>query len=457
MPLKAKYQYTHFIYPFVVEEKKYYSFINSIITQDKVWTIKLHEQKNDNDLYNFFLPYMKRFLFPTLVWNNADIKDYKNMNIYKRSLVTSKMTCVTFDYNLSNIKTGSVKGRHYGTIDFDISKIKLICFAPGICFLDIKAEIDEEEDLIDFKKVLDFNFNFRNLTPRAIENLFDKKSIRGKKIDKIENISIFIKSVISGFETHDIQKVYYDKMFTYSYVCVDSWDKQSDFEKLKNDFYKFQYVLDSKSTAVFNEECDKLDDNTYSRWQYSIFGFSRESGVVFVSDKEKYNITKMPYNFENAYLYMLLLGLYQRMSLINFSQDLMKNDKTMAKELKKEFTRFTHLSWFSQVTNSEHGMDIWRKWQKAFGLQELYDEVHKEYVEYYDFVNVTSQDRINVLLVMLYTLSVIFTGFQIITTKIDINRTEPYIVALMVAAVLSYPVYIVTRWLVHKIQAKRDS
>lgn len=457
MPLKAKYQYTHFIYPFVVEEKKYYSFINSLIRQDKSWTVKIHEQKMDNELYQFFLPYMKKFLFPTLTWNSSDIKEYKGMNLYKKSLVTSKMTCVTFNYNLSNIKTGSVRGRNYGAIGFDISKIKLICFAPGICFLDIKAEIDEEDELIDFKKVLDFNYNFRNLTPRAISNLINKKAIKGKNIDKIENIEIFIKSVISGFETEDIQKIYYDKMFTYSYVCVDSWEKSSDFEKLKNDFYKFQYVLDSKSTAVFNETCDKLEDNTYSRWEYSIFGFSRESGVVFVSDKEKYNITKMPYNFEKAYLYMLFLGLYQRMSLINFSQDLIKNDKTMAKTLKKNFTNFTHLSWFSQITNSEHGMDIWRKWQKAFGLQELYDEVHKEYIEYYDFVNSSGQERINVILIMLYTLSVIFTGFQIITSKFDINRTEPFIVGLMVAAVASYPIYIITRWLIHKIQAKKSN
>ncbi|MEG2348756.1 MAG: hypothetical protein RSB67_03820 [Clostridia bacterium] len=456
MSLNAKYQYTHFIYPFVVEEKKYNSFINSLIRQEKNWNLKIHEQKNDDELYNFFLPYMKKFLFPTLMWNNNDIKEYKSMNLYKKTSAASKMTCLTFNYNLSNIKTGSVKGKQYGAINFDISKIKLICFAPGICFLDIKAEIDEEDELIDFKKVLDFNHNFRNLTPRAINNFINKNTIKGKKIDKVENISIFINSIISGFETQDLEKIYYDKMFTYSYVCVDSWEKENDFEKIKNEFYKFQYVLDSKSSAVFNNECDKLDENTYSRWQYSMFGFSRESGVVFVSDKEKYNITKMPYNFEKTYLYMLLLAFYQRISLINFSQDLMKNDKTMVKKLKKKLTNFTHLSWFSQITNSEHGMDIWKKWQKAFGLSELYEEVHKEYIEYYDFVTASGQDRINIILIMLYTLSVVFTGCQIITNMFDLRKMEPYIIALMVAAVISYPIYTIIRWAVHKLQAKAN-
>ena len=69
-----------------------------------------------------------------------------------------------------------------------------------------------------------------------------------------------------------------------------------------------------------------------------MFGFSRESGVVFVSDKEKYDITRMPYNFEKRYLYMVLIALYQRISLINFSQNLMRQDKTAVKKLKKNLS-----------------------------------------------------------------------------------------------------------------------
>ena len=61
--------------------------------------------------------------------------------------------------------------------------------------------------------------------------------------------------------------MYYDKMFTYSYVCVDGWEKDSDFEHMKNDFYKFQYVMHSKSSAIFNKACDKLIDNTYLFWK----------------------------------------------------------------------------------------------------------------------------------------------------------------------------------------------
>lgn len=97
---------------------------------------------------------------------------------------------------------------------------------------------------------------------------------------------------------------------------------------------------------------------------------------------------------------MVLIALYQRISLINFSQNLMRQDKTAVKKLKKNLTQFTNSSWFGQITNSEHGMDIWKLWQKAFGLPELYDEVHKEYLEYYDYVVSNNQSRISMILMI---------------------------------------------------------
>ena len=173
-----------------------------------------------------------------------------------------------------------------------------------------------------------------------------------------------------------------------------------------------------------------------------MFGFSRESGVVLVSDEDKYNITKMPYDFEKKYLYILLLAFYQRLSLINFSQDLLKKDKTRVKELKKDLTKFTHFSWFSQITNSDNGMVIWKKWKEAFELEELYDEV------------ASGQDKINVILILLYTVSVLFTGIQILTNvfKIVNNWIEPLVVILMIVTVLSYPLFILFSWIKNKFE-----
>lgn len=458
MELKAKYQYTHFIYPFVVEDKNYISFINSLISKNKLWKMYVSESQNDEELYNFYLPYMRRFLFPTIFWSSEYKKQFKMMSNFKKANVVSKLSCVTFEYNLANIKTGSVEAKRFGEIDFDISKISLICFEPGICFLDIKTEIEYDDEFIDFNKILDFNHTFRNLTPRAIDKVNSSALIKAKNIDKIESIAKFIKSVTQGFETTDLEKIYYDKMFTYSYVCIKDWENPDDINKFENEFYKLQYVMESKSTAIFNKDFEKLKENTYSRWDYSKFGFSRESGIVMVSDKEKYDITRMPYMYEKTYLYMLLLAFYQRISLINFSQDLLKEDKTMVKTLKKRFTKFTNISWFSQITNSEHGMDVWRKWQQAFELHTLFEEVRKEYMEYYDFVVANGQERINQILMIMYAVSVIFTGLSIFMqyfSSKEILFLEPIVFILILMCILSYPLYKCLSYIKHKLESNK--
>jgi hypothetical protein len=454
MSLSAKYQYSHFIYPFLVEKNKYTNFINNLLEQDKNWKLKIHEHKEDEETYNFFLPYMKKFLFPTLFWNSDYIKKYKSMSNSKKANILKKASCVTFEFNLDSIKTSTEAKKRYGVIDFDIISIKVICFEPGVCFLDIKTEVEDDNEYIDFDNILDFNNMFREVTPRNSSN--SKYNIKARGIDNINDIVIFIKSIISGYESNDLDKIYYDKMFTYSYVCIgkEEWNEDTNFEILKNDFYKFQYVVDSKSSAIFNTDCAKLDENTYSRWKYSMFGFSRESGVVLVSENEKYNITKMPHNFEKGYLYMLLLAFYQRMCLINFLQDILKKDKTMIPKLNSDLTKFTHFSWFSQITNSEHGMDIWKRWQKAFELPELYDEVHREYVEYYNTVVTSGQEKINILLIILYSASVVFAGFGIVVQLYDIKNTwlEPLLMYSILLTALSYPIYTILRWLKHKLE-----
>lgn len=450
MQIKAKYQYTHFIYPFVVDNNKYVYFIESILKKRKDWNLVMHEYRSDEESYDFFLPYMRKFIFPTLFWEKEYIKKIKKQGVFRSSLELSKLSCLTFKYNISRIRKGSITDYDGKSINFDISDIKLICFEGGICFIDIKTQIDDNSEYIEFDKILDFNHYFRNLTPKIKGNATNRIVQNSKNV----NIPKFIRDVAEEFESKSLDKMFYDKMFTYSYVCVDGWNEEKDFINMQNEFYKFQYVMHSKSSAIFNNDFSKLKENTYSRWKYSMFGFSRESGVVFVSDKEKYNITRMPYNFEKRYLYMLLISLYQRISLINFSQDLMKQDKNAIKDLKKQLTQFTNSSWFGQVTNSEHGMDIWKAWQEAFGLDELYNEVHKEYLEYYDYVVSNSQSRISSILMIFYVVNIVFGGIQMLSNKINIEDIEVYIIIMMIFCALAYPMYIVISWIKHKFETR---
>lgn len=452
MSLEAKYQYTHFIYPFVIEGKNYVPFIKSILKNSEQWTLKIDEYKSDENLYNFFLPYIRKFLFPTLFLKNSSIKKIKRLEINKKASILSKMSCISFNYNLSNIKLGNVSGRRYDAINFDISDVKLICFENKICFLDIKAQVEEDSEDIEFSKILDFNHAFRLLTPK--NNTYDKNKIKikGKNIDSTENIIAFINSVIAEFESKDIEKIYYDKMFTYSYVCVDQkyWSNDQDFENIGDDFLKFQYVMDGKNTTQFNKSNDYLNSALYHRWKYSIFGFSGESGVVMVSDKDEFNITRMPYDFEKIYINMLYLALYQRISLINFSQYLLRFDKTMIAKLNTKLTEFTHSSWFNQITNSEHGSDIWLKWQQAFRLDQLYDEVHREYMEYYELIKASNESQINFIFIILSIFGLVISATRI--SGINDSWLGSIDLYLIFIAAAIYPIYLIVKKIKYKIK-----
>lgn len=458
MTLEAKYQYTHFIYPFIIKDKKYKDFLKTILIKESQWTFNFDEYFKDESLYGFFLPYMRKFLFPTLFLSKDDIRNFKSLSLNKKASLLSNTSCISFEYNLSNIKTGHVSGREYNAINFDISSIRLICFQSGICFLDIKTQVDEDKDYIEFSKILDFNHFFRLLTPKVISSNINNVNIKGKNIDKIANISLFINSVMSGFEDNDIEKIFYDKMFTYTYVCIDQkyWSNYEDFEKIKNDFFKLQYVIDGKNSSEFSKYNEQLNENMYSRWQYSTFGFSNESGVLFVSDKDRYNITTMPYDFERTYMYMLYLALYQKISLINFSQALLQSDKTMIKTLNKKLTDFTHYTWFNQITNSEHGNDIWNKWKKAFKLEELYDEVHKEYMEYYSQIRASNQEKINLMLITLSITSLIISGISIVYRSLNVSSKllEDIVTYLILMVACMYPLFLIIRKILYKLEKK---
>lgn len=452
----VKYHYTHFIYPFVVEQKKYGKFLSSILKNEKAWKLKMHNVREDEKMYNFFLPYMRKFLFPTVYWSDRYKRHFKQYDVDTKANVLKRTSCNTFEYELDNIKNKLLNERKDNIIDFDITEIKLICFEPGICFFDIKTEIDEAEETIDLDYIIDFNSIFREITPDNCNVKNNTISVRS--LNNINDIAIFIKSTIAGYESDSLENKYYDKLFTYSYVCLDkaSWNKPEDIEKIKNNFYKLQYNMDTKNTSLFNHEYDKINENVYSRWQYSLFGFSRESGVVMASEMEKYNITYMPHTFEKNYFYMLLLAIYQRISLINLSQELITGDKTKANKLQGELTRFTRITWFSQITNSENGMDIWKKWQNAFELEDLYEEVHRQCREYYDMVSASVQDRISSIIFIIYIANIILVGLQIIVPFLQIDSVflEIAVIAIVAAICAIYPMYLILRWIKHKLQNK---
>ncbi len=460
MNLKTTYHYSYFVYPFLISNGRYKDFVGKFLCDEEKWKLRTMTDSDDLNTHAYFLPYVKKFLFPTVYWSESFKQQYENMNYKKKLDTISKLTSVSFDYKIDQSQGTNYK-LSKTEINFRILKIQLIFFEPGICFLVFKAELDKD-DFIYSNDILDFNYKFRTINPRYLKKKKTEGiSIINEEFSGVEDLSSFISHLLYGYEDVEKENIYFDRLFTYSYICLDKdeWNEDKNLKEIVNEFYKFQYVLPGEYGSTFDIDFKGKKENTYTRWKYSIYGFSRESGVVFSSQRELFNRNKLPKHFETIYFYIFILAFYQRIALILFSQELMTSGRSKIEVLKRRFTKFTHFSWFSQITNSEQGMDIWKSWQKAFDLPSLFDEVQKEYSEFYDYTVARGQEKINKFLVAIYTISILLSGMTLMLDFKVINSDNEFAKVLLIlmlsCTLLAYPVYIISRffsrWILKKL------
>ena len=157
MELKTNYQYTYFIHPFVVKEQRYSKYLLKLLKDEKC-NLKIFKKEKDLELYKYFLPEVRNFLFSSFDFSSSKVKSLKNLPLETEAAILAKNPCTMFEYNLEKSiqgKTGEEKG-----IFFDISKIEIICFNTGICFLCFKTNV---ENTNRFDDILNFNYKFRDI------------------------------------------------------------------------------------------------------------------------------------------------------------------------------------------------------------------------------------------------------------------------------------------------------
>ena len=253
MELKINYQYTYFIYPYAIKQTKYKKYITNML-KNKRYKLELFDSFKDIDLYNYFLPSVRNSMFQDFTFTKEKINAFNklsNSNKYRELL---NQNCITFEYNLEEVMQGKIQEKD--GIFFKILKIEIVCLKNGICFLLFKTHIEETDK---FSDLLNFNYKFGNIN---LENKSLKKleqiKIQTDAFSNIKKISEIITD-ITGKRVNSRNIDINDDMFlTYSYVCIDSenWNKDTDFENIKNEFIKLSNVLPSNTNV--NVDYDKL-------------------------------------------------------------------------------------------------------------------------------------------------------------------------------------------------------
>lgn len=402
MELKNKYQYTYFIYPFIIKEKKYDKYILRLL-KNKNCSIRHFEREKDLEIYQYFLPFMKKYMFANFQYNKEKQAKLKEFNMEMQSSILAENNCNIFEYNIGNNTQG--KAGNENGIFFKIQKIEIICFKTGICFICIKTNIESSNT---FSDVLDFNYKFRDINS-DLTNLkeYENIKIQTNDLEDVKKISELIKEITGQEIEKDLLDININRFFTYSYVCLEQacWNEQNEFNNIENEFLKFVNILPSNYNSVFDKKNIDKNFSVFSKWNYIKNGFSKFGSTLLSSGIDTYNYTKLPYIYENEYLYTYIFALYQKIYLKKLLVEF--KDTRNARKVRQEFMDFTKNVWIQEITNDSTGTQIFNMWKQILETNEIYNDMRNKYNILYKELNIEKEAKTNKIISILLVVSLI--------------------------------------------------
>ena len=412
-----------FIHPFIYEDPQHHQIVQSLLCPQSQWQLKVYQQREEKDRLRteYFLPHIIKFLFPTMYCSPAEYEA-----ISKRSIPTLKeLSSLDFMIKPSildqyrNIQV-SGQGCHY---DLSFENIYLKILNGGVGFLFFEVKLNAEN--ITLNDVITINQLLRPITP--LYQGFSMPTLTLKNNSSPLTIKILLDGLLKEIYHSNIYSstynIYMDRLLYYTYVCLEQHslpDNQWIYQRLDllealRSLSHFQPNQENTHVSSPEEE----DAIYYARHKSSIYGFSKEGGVLLAVDRDPSgkiimpNIHEayIPNYFSSYYLDTFLLALYQRISLINYCRKLsmvksILNDKKQIEHIRFEILKFTNTAWFTQITNSELGMGIWKHWFRLFDNDTLYTEVKQGLDELDDFLENKRQSRFSLKLGIVTALTI---------------------------------------------------
>lgn len=368
MELKSKYQYTYFIYPYIIDEYKYKKYILNLM---KIKNIKIKniDKEKDIEIYNYFLPSIKKYMFCDFEFTKQKINSIQKLKQSTQANILSQYNCIMFEYELEKSIQG--KADLEKCIFFEIQKIEVICFNTGICFLIIKTNVEGSDN---FSDILDFNYKFKTiqLDGSRLKN-YENIKIQSNTFKDIESISNIITTITGNKEYLKNLSIQTNNFYTYSYVCLeqDMWNEENNFERIEKDYIKFIEQMPSE----YNPSDANLEEIT--KGKYVKIGGNNFGIGLFTSAMEVVNYTKLPYEFENQYLYTYIISLYKKLYLEMMIEKL-ENSKNVFNDI-KNIEKFEKELELKQITDERFGNIFFEYIQKKIDYKKTVEKIKKIY------------------------------------------------------------------------------
>ena len=370
MELKTKYQYTYFIYPYVIEEKEYSNYIYKLL-KNKKCKLKLFNYKEDVQVASYFLPEIKSKMFWSLNISQLGLKDYETMDLKMKASVLDKKYCNVFEYVLEKDIPGKIEEKN--GIFFDINNIKIVCFNTGICFLLIKTVL---ENNINFSDILNFNYKFRDIISHVGHTKeYENIKIQTNQFENMQKISELITKIAGKNVMTKNINLDTDRLITYSYACLsqDCWNETTDVLTLEKEFEKYRSIKPANEAI---SDITHQKDCVYQE-KYVYYGFSNNSTVLLTSDINIQNYTELLFQYENSQLYHFLYCLHQKIYLNKLNYEI-KQAKNF-ENIKGRFVNFAKNDWIYEITNNLNGAILDKYYRKELSLDETFERLKSKY------------------------------------------------------------------------------
>ena len=375
MEQKIKYQYTYFIYPYIIDANKYNKYMLKLIKNPKC-KLKTFDKIKDFDIYTYFLPNIREYMFWSFELTNQKSNELERMDNKMKSTILSNYPCTMFEYELEKNIQGKI-GEENG-IFFDIIKMEIICFNTGICFMTFKTALNGENNLDD---VLNFNYKFRDINSNLSQlREYENIRIQTSAFKDIKEFSSLIKEIAGSNTGAKKINVDTERFVTYSYICLDQncWNENTDNTVLNERFLNYANIASSNSKI--NNKVKKIEQ------KYLKYGFTSWSNVVMASDINTENYTKLPFEYENKYLYHYIFNLYKKIYLKKLIYEFNINNNF--EKIKEQFINYTKFIWIQEITNDEIGIEKEEKEKEALLLEETYLKLKNKYDILYKNYNI---------------------------------------------------------------------
>ena len=405
MELKTKYQYTYFIYPYVIKENKYTKYLIKLL-KDENCKLRIFRKEKDLSLYSYFSHRARNYMFRSFNLSKTKLAKLDELPLDTKAAILAKSPCTMFEYTIKKDIQGKTSEKN--GIFFKIPKIEIICFNTGICFLCIKTNIEESNK---FSDVLNFNYKFRDINQEfGNMNNYDNIRVQTDCFADVKYFKEFIES-LTGPTTESMKlDIDTERFLTFSYVCVDqeNWNNTNEFDQIRGSYIKYLNILPSDNSVNYSKEDMKI----ISKWKYAKLGVTKQGVTLFSSSYDMNNYTIFPQQFEEQYLYTYILAMYTKIYLTKINLEFRQG--TGIKKTRKEFIKFTEDLWINEVTLEDTGSLFYQSLKEVLELNTIYFDTKNKYDILYKEMNIETSAKNNVAITIILIITLIINAINII-------------------------------------------